>query len=466
MKHNKKNTDDSNRGQIILEIINLVNVLKIKALPGWDDIPFNRIITLEGRKDILTGELKVLLNELDKLFEDRRFNNANNRIVKPFTHKTIVSDSIVIEAIATEPIASDPIISEPVASEPISPNLKLKDWQMQIPNYARESIPDWEELTLKELSDEVYQLISQLKRSAVKLELEDYLGELEDLILEEDYEEDDEIDLDNSYDFLEILEKYKDGRLKTEDIEETRVIDDNWRKRIPVLLKGLITDWKTRDMFSFYDEAKSHISKDRENIMPFIAEMSEIIFEEKVQQEEETEEDSIDAVSEMIMSLVEMIILPHLEVMDMIRRRGGKITFSNLWHKPFTEKLKDQVRERDNNRCVVCEGETDLHVHHKIPREKGGLHHPANLVTLCSSCHGVIETADINKAFKKCVTNYKKNKYRQLKPRELASDKRLLQDEVEKSLDLILFKLNQKDEHELMEEVMEISRRLEVIFYE
>jgi hypothetical protein len=464
MNSKKKNTDDSNRGQIIQEIINLVNVLKIKTLPGWDDIPFTRIITLESRKDILTEELKVLLNELDKIFEDRRFNNFNSRIVKPITHKKIASDTIVSETKVSESIVCETIVSEPIGTEPISPNLKLKDWQLSIPDYARESIPDWEELTIQELSHEVYHLISQLKRSAVKLDLEDYLGELEDLLLEEEFEEDDE--MDNNYDLLEILEKYKDGRLKSEDNEETRVVDDTWRKRIPVLLKGLITDWKTRDMFSFYDEAKSHISKDRESIMPFIAEMSEIIFEEKVKQDEEPEDEFTDAVSEMIMSLVEMIILPHLEVMDMIRQRGGNITFSNLWNKPFTEKLKDQVRERDNNRCVVCEGETELHVHHKIPREKGGLHHPANLVTLCASCHGVIETADINKAFKKCLTNYKKNKFRQMKPRELASDKRLLQDEVEKSLDLLLFKLNQKDEHELMEEVMEISRRLEVIFYE
>lgn len=146
--------------------------------------------------------------------------------------------------------------------------------------------------------------------------------------------------------------------------------------------------------------------------------------------------------------------------------RGGKIIFSNLWNKPFTEELKKEVKDRDGWKCVICESETDLHVRHKIPRDKGGIHHKANLVTLCASCHGAVETADIQHAFKKCLANYKKKKFSHISRQSLSQDKKLLQDEVEQSLDALLFELNNKEEYKLMEDVLGIMQRLEIIFYD
>lgn len=49
--------------------------------------------------------------------------------------------------------------------------------------------------------------------------------------------------------------------------------------------------------------------------------------------------------------------------------------------------LKQKVRERDENRCVRCGSEDELHVHHVIPWSKGGEHKPENLATLCGECH-------------------------------------------------------------------------------
>ncbi|MCP4574657.1 MAG: HNH endonuclease, partial [bacterium] len=34
-----------------------------------------------------------------------------------------------------------------------------------------------------------------------------------------------------------------------------------------------------------------------------------------------------------------------------------------------------------------CDRTHFLEVHHRTPRAKGGTHDPANLVTLCASCH-------------------------------------------------------------------------------
>src|SRR5690606_27884277 len=48
------------------------------------------------------------------------------------------------------------------------------------------------------------------------------------------------------------------------------------------------------------------------------------------------------------------------------------------------------VLERDQRRCVACAepcAGPDAHVHHLVPRSAGGADDPANLITLCASCH-------------------------------------------------------------------------------
>lgn len=50
---------------------------------------------------------------------------------------------------------------------------------------------------------------------------------------------------------------------------------------------------------------------------------------------------------------------------------------------------------RDGHRCVRC-GATPtetlrLHVHHIVPRARGGSHTLENLVTLCDVCHPLVE---------------------------------------------------------------------------
>ena len=57
----------------------------------------------------------------------------------------------------------------------------------------------------------------------------------------------------------------------------------------------------------------------------------------------------------------------------------------------FNESLKEIVKKRDNYRCYICGKETNLHVHHIIPRDEGGKHIPRKSITLCGGCHRSIE---------------------------------------------------------------------------
>lgn len=55
------------------------------------------------------------------------------------------------------------------------------------------------------------------------------------------------------------------------------------------------------------------------------------------------------------------------------------------------------VLERDWERCAKCGISNNLQVHHRRPRGKGGtllrwVNQPANLITLCLTCHADVES--------------------------------------------------------------------------
>ncbi|WP_242302192.1 HNH endonuclease [Bacillus cereus group sp. BfR-BA-01423] len=267
---------------------------------------------------------------------------------------------------------------------------------------------------------------------------------------------------------LEILNKYKDGVGKVNEKES--VINDTWRKYIPSVIKKSIPNWRHETVTFIYEKSKELMANfngaELRVVREFICELSEIIYDNESEEEEEELYQADDDVAAFIMSVVEMIILPHLEVLDRLEKHGGKIIYSNLWNVAFNESLKIEVKDRDGWKCVICECETDLHVHHKIPRKLGGIHHKDNLVTLCASCHKAVETANVKEAFKTCFANYKKSKFRGRKREEISHDKTLLKSEVESSLDELVATLNNKDENELVEELLVVMEKLEIIFYD
>lgn len=82
------------------------------------------------------------------------------------------------------------------------------------------------------------------------------------------------------------------------------------------------------------------------------------------------------------------------------------VTISEFVISGFTEKIKEEVRNRDDNECqICCDNECELEVHHILKRTLGGSNDLDNLVTLCVNCHRAIETNDLEHAIKSC---YKK----------------------------------------------------------
>ena len=54
----------------------------------------------------------------------------------------------------------------------------------------------------------------------------------------------------------------------------------------------------------------------------------------------------------------------------------------------FTEKLKKEVRNNSDGRCVVCH-KPFVEIHHIIPQNEGGPDVYDNAVALCAYCHDI-----------------------------------------------------------------------------
>ena len=65
----------------------------------------------------------------------------------------------------------------------------------------------------------------------------------------------------------------------------------------------------------------------------------------------------------------------------------------SLYSTPAWRTLRQQILERDNHLCTKCGTTECLEVHHKIPLRFGGQNTPDNLITLCASCHRIVEHA-------------------------------------------------------------------------
>lgn len=66
------------KDQIIDEIIQLVNILGIKELLGWEDVNFNKISCIRQKKTLLAEELEILLEELETIYEHKKIIERNS----------------------------------------------------------------------------------------------------------------------------------------------------------------------------------------------------------------------------------------------------------------------------------------------------------------------------------------------------------------------------------------------------
>jgi len=75
------------------------------------------------------------------------------------------------------------------------------------------------------------------------------------------------------------------------------------------------------------------------------------------------------------------------------RENHASYTFPTNRHRflyyTFVKPVHDYIKKRDNNECVLCGKQTDLHIHHILRKSQYPeyLVEPNNLVCMCSSCH-------------------------------------------------------------------------------
>jgi len=53
----------------------------------------------------------------------------------------------------------------------------------------------------------------------------------------------------------------------------------------------------------------------------------------------------------------------------------------------MTQQKKQRIKERDGNKCVVCNNREQLTIDHIIPQDMGGTDEDSNLQTLCRGCN-------------------------------------------------------------------------------
>ena len=55
----------------------------------------------------------------------------------------------------------------------------------------------------------------------------------------------------------------------------------------------------------------------------------------------------------------------------------------------ISNEVRKAVYKRGHYRCVLCDSDQGLQIHHAVPRGKGGTSFRHNLVTLCWRCHAM-----------------------------------------------------------------------------
>lgn len=260
---------------------------------------------------------------------------------------------------------------------------------------------------------------------------------------------------------LETARKYLEGR--SEEIEEK-----DWHSYAPSFIKDQIEGLDLQPAYNIVlakSKEKTLNDKSKKLIMEYRFDLEEMIFGNNsiLDQPLYFEEFKEYPFEEYVRQTVEAIILPHIEVLEKIEKNKGNIQFVDIWTQHFSDNLKQKVRERDGFKCVVCDEETNLHVHHKIPRKYGGVNHPDNLVLLCSSCHGAIETADFEHAYQKCMLNAIKSKTSLQNVVDTSKDIYLLKEEIKIELDELFVKIERRDET-LAQLLLQTMKKIEYVF--
>jgi hypothetical protein len=80
-----------------------------------------------------------------------------------------------------------------------------------------------------------------------------------------------------------------------------------------------------------------------------------------------------------------------------VKKRGDRNKFSTF--------ARDQVKEKYNNQCAMC-AHRAFHVHHVMPRARGGRNVFTNGLLLCADCHREVHSDE--KLLKYWIEQFKK----------------------------------------------------------
>ena len=77
----------------------------------------------------------------------------------------------------------------------------------------------------------------------------------------------------------------------------------------------------------------------------------------------------------------------------------------------ISPKVRTEVEERDNHKCVFCGSPSARGEAHFIRRSQAGLGIPQNLLTVCRACHRELDEGRNKDAFREKARKYLKSKY-------------------------------------------------------
>ena len=77
----------------------------------------------------------------------------------------------------------------------------------------------------------------------------------------------------------------------------------------------------------------------------------------------------------------------------------------------ISKKVKDEVWDRDEHKCIICGSYQAMPNAHYIARSHGGLGIPQNIVTLCFNCHFNYDHTTLRAEYKNIIQAYLKSKY-------------------------------------------------------
>jgi hypothetical protein len=90
----------------------------------------------------------------------------------------------------------------------------------------------------------------------------------------------------------------------------------------------------------------------------------------------------------------------------------------------ISPKVRREVTERDEGRCIVCGSYRMLQVAHYIPRSLLGLGIPQNLGLMCARCHFNYDNGFYHKEYKNLFRTYLMTKYPEWDESKLIYSKR------------------------------------------